>query len=33
MSAALGVLLLSCILALYAIVGRIVGIDRIMGME
>jgi putative spermidine/putrescine transport system permease protein len=33
MSAALGVLLLSCILALYIIVGRIVGIDRIVGME
>ncbi|WP_105431542.1 ABC transporter permease [Neorhizobium sp. T6_25] len=33
MSAALGVLLLSCILALYVIVGRIVGIDRIIGME
>nr|WP_275791418.1 ABC transporter permease [Rhizobium gei] len=33
MSAALGVLLLSCILALYIIIGRIVGIDRIVGME
>lgn len=33
MSAALGVLLLSCILALYIIVGRIVGIGRIVGME
>ncbi|KRD72110.1 ABC transporter permease [Ensifer sp. ENS10] len=33
MSAALGVLLLTCILALYGIVGRIVGIGRIVGME
>ncbi|UXS05371.1 ABC transporter permease [Agrobacterium tumefaciens] len=33
MSAALGVLLLSCILALYIIVGKIVGIGRIVGME
>ncbi|ANH07633.1 ABC transporter permease (plasmid) [Shinella sp. HZN7] len=33
MSAALGVLLLACILALYGIVGRIVGIGRIVGME
>ena len=33
MSAALGVLLLTCILALYAAVGRIVGIGRIVGME
>ncbi|MGN7295444.1 ABC transporter permease [Rhizobium sp. SAFR-030] len=33
MSAALGVLLLSCILALYVIVGRVVGIGRIVGME
>jgi putative spermidine/putrescine transport system permease protein len=33
MSAALGVLLLGCILALYIIVGRIVGIGRIVGME
>lgn len=33
MSAALGVLLLSCILALYVIVGRIIGIGRIVGME
>lgn len=33
MSAALGVLLLTCILALYAVVGRIVGIGRIVGME
>jgi putative spermidine/putrescine transport system permease protein len=33
MSGALGVLLLTCILALYAIVGRIIGIGRIVGME
>ncbi len=33
MSAALGVLLLACILALYVIVGRVVGIGRIVGME
>ncbi|MFD1329114.1 ABC transporter permease [Mycoplana ramosa] len=33
MSAALGVLLLTCILALYGVVGRLVGIGRIVGME
>lgn len=33
MSAALGVLLLACILALFVIVGRVVGIGRIVGME
>lgn len=33
MSAALGVLLLACIMALYVTVGRIVGIGRIVGME
>lgn len=33
MSAALGVLLLTCILALYIAIGRIIGIGRIVGME
>lgn len=33
MSAALGVLLLGCILALYVVVGKLVGIGRIVGME
>lgn len=33
MSAALGALLLGCILALYALVGKLVGIGRIVGME
>ncbi len=33
MSAALGIVLLVCVLALYIIVGRIIGIGRIVGME
>lgn len=33
MSAALGALLLGCILALYTLVGKLVGIGRIVGME
>lgn len=33
MSAALGLLLLTCILSLYILVGRLIGIGRIVGME